>query len=40
MNMLIENKWLDKFSQKYNSITDFLESYFIWEKENSKWRLK
>lgn len=40
MNMLIENKWLDKFSQKYNSITDFLDSYFIWEKENSKWRLK
>lgn len=40
MEVLIENGWLKKFSEKYKSLVDFFEIKLIWQKDNSKWSLK
>ena len=40
MEMLIENGWLEKLSQKYKSLVEIFEEYFIWKKSSAKWHLQ
>lgn len=38
MEILIQNGWLDKISQKYDSLVELFEKHLIWDKNISKWR--
>lgn len=40
MEMLIENGWLDRLSQKYKSLVDIFEDHFIWKIDSGKWHLQ
>lgn len=40
MEMLIENGWLEMLSQKYKSLVEIFEEYFIWKKSSAKWHLQ
>lgn len=37
MEMLIENNWLFKLSNKYKTLVDIFENHFIWKREIGKW---
>lgn len=39
MEVLIQNGWLNKFSQKYKTLVEFFDGKFIWQKENGTWKL-
>ncbi|WP_147565010.1 DNA methyltransferase [Clostridium tyrobutyricum] len=38
MEILIQNGWLNKLSQKYNSLVEIFEKHLLWDKDISKWR--
>lgn len=40
MEMLIENGWLEQLSQKYKSLVEIFEDYFIWKRASGKWHLQ
>ena len=40
MEMLIENGWLEQLSQKYKSLVEIFEEFFIWKKDSAKWHLQ
>lgn len=39
MEILIENGWLNKLSEKYKSLVEIFEEHFLWKKEIGKWHL-
>lgn len=39
MEILIQNGWLSKISQKYKSLVDLFEKHLKWDSESAKWTL-
>ncbi len=39
MEMLIQNDWLEKLSEKYDSLVDIFEKHLTWDIESAKWKM-
>lgn len=37
MEILIQNGWLEKISEKYSSLVDIFEKHLVWDSSISKW---
>lgn len=38
LEVLVQNGWLNKLSQKYHSLVEIFEKHLLWDKDISKWR--